>query len=172
MVLGVALIFGTMTASATVMAQLRAAMYDLGGEVDLAFVSVVPGGELPHTAAEAVTRLDGIAVAAESLNVSTAVARADGGNALDAALSGYDLERATKLFGIAVDQGRLPGDGAAEALLSPRTAQRLGVRIGDDLRLPGPADGQLVRVVGLLDTGRAGLMGSGPVVITSLGTAR
>ncbi|PIE79304.1 MAG: hypothetical protein CSA11_12210, partial [Chloroflexi bacterium] len=161
-----------MAASATVMAQLRAAMYDLGGEVDLAFVSVVPGGELPRPAADVVTRLDGIAVAAESLNASTAVARADGGNVLDAALSGYDLERATELFGVTVGQGRLPQDGAAEALLSPRTAHRLGVRVGDDLRLPGPGDGLLVRVVGLLDTGRAGLMGSGPVVITSLGTAR
>ena len=171
-VLGVATLFGTMVAGASVQGGVDRVTNEVNGPSD---VIVAPVGAWDATLSDATLaaakRLPDVDTASPSLGRRTR-ARVPGGNqSLDLAVIGVgtDVERVAN---VDVTTGRLAAPGTDEVALSAETARRLGVTTGATVQLHAQTGDVDERVVGVIaDTGIARI-NQRVMALTSLPTAQ
>jgi putative ABC transport system permease protein len=177
--LGVAVLFAVLvTGEAS-----RTALDDaIRGQIGRADVVISPAGAfdstLPEGVRDRVAALPDVADAVPSVGMRSSVSPVDGGG--EAGVGPRD--RIVQLSGAGAEQdrmnertrveGRAPADGAPEVEVPLVLADRLGVGVGDALRLATPEGPATVTITGLLADRGAATANQGGMVFASVGTVQ
>jgi putative ABC transport system permease protein len=179
--LGVAMIFGSLVAIASIERAFDESVQGLQGKADViatpvgvstGFVhddSVAELSRLPHV--ERVYGLVTVPVTLRGPGGTHAAPELGGG--LGPQLVGIDPATAGTLYDFVTTSGSMLDSDSSNAIVLPRRlSHQLGVEVGTSIEVGGPAGPVSLRVLGLLDDTGAGLLNSGDAVFTTIGDAR
>lgn len=174
-VLGVAILFGVLVTNATTQTGVDALVADFAGNAD---VLVSPTGAfdatIPASGLDRIARLDDVDVVAGSLGFRSSIRPLIGEDREPIELSarGVDLASAQRIQPYTLESGSLFADGATEMVAPARLVTKLGVKLGDAVKVQTPFGLRELRLVGVLTDTGAGRTNQGDVLFTSLRQAR
>jgi putative ABC transport system permease protein len=175
--LGVAVLFAVLITSTATTAALDDAISGAAGDAD---VFAGPIGSYDATidaaSADALGALDGVQTAVGQVTIRSTVRpvegrRADGARDRITFVVGTDLAAAEQIRDFDLESGAMPAhDG--EVVVGQRSADAIGLAVGDEVALTTPTGSMPVKVTGILERSGAGLAFQGGVAYASTQTAR
>lgn len=155
-VFGVLVIFSMNTILPSFVQAFQANTLAAAGQVD-ASISLKTGDAFDAGALDKVAAVEGVKAVSGMLErtVNLPADYYDGDPATPDAISalalvGINVDQASQLHSYVADEGRFLQDGDAGAVISRSLADAIGVRLGDDLRLPTTAGEASLPIVGVL----------------------
>ena len=175
--LGVAVLFAVLITSSATTAALDDAISGSAGEADV-FAGPVGSFDatIDPTSVERIGALDGVTTALGQVTVRSSVvpeagrSRSDTRNRITFVV-GTDLRAAAEIRQFDLASGRMPETGG-EVVLGRRSADEIGLEVGDEVALAAPAGSRSAVVTGILDRSGAGLAFQGGVAYGSIPFAR
>lgn len=157
MVVGIALLFGTVVTSFGSAQRLSDGIESLGGFGEVGIVPATAGSTLTTADAEQIAALPGVTTAVPTLSRTTAI-RVARGTVEDERLTvtGYPTTLNAQVVGLPVT-GRLPSQGQPEVLVPTDVAELLSVAVGQVVLVTGSEGPVELRVVGTVDPAALGL---------------
>ncbi|MGZ4128076.1 MAG: ABC transporter permease [Actinomycetota bacterium] len=172
-VLGVGILFGVLVTNATTQTGVDRLIKDFTGRANVlvgatgAFDATIPSSVVPRLAA-----LPDVRAAVGSFNVDSSVKTPKLKEAEAVSLQGIVLEQARLLYDYRLRAGRFFTPGAGEIVIPERLALKLGVRIGDAIKLATSSGLQPMRITGVMTDTGAGRTNQGNVAFSSLDEVR
>jgi putative ABC transport system permease protein len=176
--LGVSVLFAVQVMSGATNDALDRAIHGATGKVD---VAITPVGNfdatLPPGTLERVRALPGVTYASAGMGSRSALSKP--GAKLDANaepniawFDGLNFAEDKTVHDYVLKDGRIFNEGADEVILGHRIAERIGVKVGEDVLVATPVGSAPLRVVGTLASEGVGNAGNGDLAYTSVAVAQ